>query len=696
MINFRLLALWGMLLLLLPATPAMAQSGKIKVSCLGNSITYGTGLENPDTESYPAILQQMLGDGYEVIRYGKPGATLINRAFRPYMASEEYHLAMQRPCDIAVIHLGVNDTDPRSWPHYREDFVRDYLSLIDSVRSLNPKCRILVAKIAPQRNTHYRFQSGTRDWNLQIREAIATVAQAGNCELIDFYTPLHRHPELLHDNVHPNVEGSRIMAQVVYSAITGNYGGLKLAECFSDHMVLPRNRQLTIDGTANVGDPVTVSIAGQQHRTTTAADGTWAVTLQPLKTGGPYTLSVKTDKQQVTVKDILAGEVWLCSGQSNMQFALKDCSTGKEDIPQAGNPRIRLLNYQWLSDTYNHPFPTELLDSINHLRYMTHATWQECNPESAAAFSAIGYYFAQALQDSIQVPVGIIQNAVGGSGIESWIDRTTMELELPAILNDWSNNDFLMDWNRERAKVNMGENRSKFQRHPFEPCYMYEANVEMLTHLPINGVLWYQGESNAHNVESHEKMFQMLVRSWRQAWKQPDMPFYYVQLSSLNRPAWPWFRDSQRRLMNALPHLGMAVSTDLGDSLDVHYHQKKPLGERLVRWALHNDYGRKDVVPSGPLFRNAVREGNAIRVQFDYAQQLATGDGMPVRGFEVATYDGLYYPATAVITGSEVRVSCPQVEKPHFVRYAFQPYTTANLVNGQRLPTSTFRSAYVE
>ncbi|MCF0160890.1 MAG: sialate O-acetylesterase, partial [Bacteroidaceae bacterium] len=669
---------------------------KIRVSCLGNSITYGTGLENPETDSYPVILQQMLGEGYEVIRYGKPGATLLNRAYRPYMQSEEFHQAMQRPCDIAVIHLGVNDTDPRAWPQFREDFVRDYLSLIDSVRSMNKDCRVIVAKLTPLRNTHHRFQSGTRDWNEQIREAIATVAEAGHCEVIDFFAPLHRHIELLHDKIHPNIEGSRIMAQVAYSAITGDYGGLQLPECYTDGMVLPRNKELPIAGTSNAGDEVTVSIAGQLHTALTGLDGQWRVTLDPLPTGGPYVLSVKTQQQSIEFKDILAGEVWLCSGQSNMAFTLGECATGEEDIPNATNDRIRLLNYTCIAPTYNHVFTEEVLDKINRLQYMNPAKWEACTPESAKAFSAVGYYFAQALQDSLQVPVGVIVNAVGGSGIEAWIDRNTMEKELPNLLTDWTNNDFVMDWVRERAKVNMGEHPSVYQRHPYEPCYLFEANVEMLSHLPISGVLWYQGESNAHNVESHEKMFNMLVRSWREAWQMPDMPFYFVQLSSLNRPSWPWFRDSQRRLMNTLPHLGMAVSTDLGEQEDVHYHQKKPLGERLARWALHNDYGRRHLIPSGPLFRQAYANGNEVVVSFDYAEGMTTSDGQPIRGFEVATYDGLFYPATAEIVGSVIRLSCPEVQQPHYVRYAFQPFTDANLVNGERLPASTFRSGRLE
>ena len=674
------------------STTALGATRKVRVSCIGNSITYGTGLDNPQRDSYPSQLQRLLGDGYEVGNFGKPGATLLQRAFRPYMKQIEYSKAMDFHGDIAIIHLGVNDTDPRAWPNYRDEFVHDYSALIDSVRKSNPRCRVIMARITPISDRHPRFQSGTRDWHAEIQQAIEAVASRKNCQLIDFYAPLHHRPELFPDGIHPNREGYGELARIVYSAITGNYGGLCLPPYFTDNMVLPRNRSFQIQGTANAGDKVTLRINGQRHHATAGKDGQWAVRVNPLPAGGPYTLTVSTSETTLQLRNILAGELWLCSGQSNMEFQLQQCKTGAADIPNSRNAQIRLLNLEARWRTDNVQWTAQALDSINHLLYYTTPGWQECTPETSPRFSAIGYYFARELQDSLQCPIGVINNAIGGSPAEAWIDRSTLEYQFPNILRNWTRNDFIQDWVRGRAERNMGEGHAPLQRHPYEPCYLYEASIRLLRHLPISGVIWYQGESNAHNKDAHERLFPMLVESWRTTWNRPDLPFYYVQLSSLSRPSWPWFRDSQRRLLADLPHTGMAVSSDVGDSLDVHPRDKKPVGHRLAAWALHNNYGFKSVVPSGPLFRSVEFKGNTATISFDYADGLRSSDGQPLRTFELAEHEGEFHPAQAEITGNKVRLTSKQVKRPRFVRYGWQPFTRANLVNAAGLPASTFRS----
>lgn len=663
----------------------------IRVSCIGNSITYGTGLEDPVQDSYPSQLQRLLGDGYQVGRFGKPGATLLRRAFRPYMEQEEYHQAMDFHGDIAVIHLGINDTDPRAWPNYRDEFVNDYCALIDSVRCSNPRCRVIIARMTPLSDRHHRFQSGTRDWHAQIQQAIETIAQVKGCQLIDFYEPLHPHPDLFPDAIHPNKEGYGIMAQVVYSAITGDYGGLRLPDCYTNHMVLPRERTFSMQGTANANAEVCVTIGDQRHRAVAGQDGKWSVMIQPLKSGASYTIQVSTKDQSITLTDVLAGEIWLCSGQSNMEFRLNQCATASQDIPASDNDQIRLLHMapRWATAAYT--WSESALDSVNHLQYYDCRGWQRCTPQSAAPFSAVGYYFARELQDSLHCPIGIIANAVGGSGIESWVDRETIEWEFPNILRDWTRNDFIQDWVRGRAVQNMGEHRAALQRHPYEPCYLYEAGIQPITPLPIQGVIWYQGESNAHNMDTHTRLFHLLLQSWRQAWHQPELPFYYVQLSSLNRPSWPWFRDSQRLLMQSEPHTGMAVSTDVGDSLDVHPRHKAPVGHRLAQWALHQTYGKTHITPSGPLFASATSVDGEVQVCFDYAEGLQTSDGRAPATFEVAEVEGLYHPATARIQGNRIVLTCPLVSRPRYVRYGWQPFTRANLVNAASLPASTFR-----
>lgn len=664
----------------------------IKVACIGNSITYGTGTKNPQTESYPAQLQFMLGDKYTVANFGKPGATLLNRGHRPYMQQQEFRKAMDFAGDIVVIHLGINDTDPRDWPNYRDDFVSDYLALIDSCEKANPKCRILLCRLTPISHRHPRFESGTRDWQKEIQQAIEEVAQVAKVQLIDLHQALYAYPNLFPDGLHPNPEGAKMLAQSVYSAITGDFGGLHLPPTYSDYMVLQRDCPLTIQGTANAGERVTVSIDNQRQTTIARDNGKWNISLQPLRAGSNYELKIIAGKERLVFHHVAAGEVWLCSGQSNMEFTLAQALNARDDVPQANCADLRLYNMKGRWATDNRAWEKSALDSVNHLLYYGPTQWTPCTPQQAANFSAIAYYFGRMLQDSLHVPVGLICNAVGGSPTEAWIDRQSLEDNFPSILRDWTKNDFIQDWVRERALTNIQKRSDNLQRHPYEPCYLYEAGVRILEHYPIKGVVWYQGESNAHNKDAHEKLFKLLVESWRDNWRSPELPFYFVQLSSLNRPSWPWFRDSQRKLLQQIPYSGMVVSSDKGDSLNVHPRDKQPIGERLARWALYQDYGFRNILPSGPLFHKAYTEGSRTIVEFTYGEGLRASNGKTLIGFEVAETDGLFYPATAVIEGDKILLYSDKVNTPRFVRYGWRPFTRANLVNRDGLPASTFRA----
>lgn len=677
-------------LLVLCSLVAVAQT-PVRVACVGNSITYGAGIENRERDAYPAQLQRMLGEGYVVGNFGKSGATLLNKGHRPYIGQEEFQQALTFAGDVVVIHLGINDTDPRDWPNYRDYFVRDYLALIDSFRVVNPKVRILVARMTPITNRHSRFESGTRDWHEQIQQAIERVAELAGAQLIDFHTPLYPYPFMLPDAVHPTAEGAGILAQTVCSAITGDYGGLRLPQVYSDNMVLQRDCPLEVRGIANAGEEVTVSIAGQKQRAKTGSDGQWCVRLKPMQAGGPHTLTVSAGKTRLHFSNVLVGEVWLCSGQSNMEFMLKEASTARMDIPQSDNNNIRLLDMKARWRTNPVEWEESVLDSLNHLQYYKDSQWKVCTSASAADFSAVAYYFGKMLQDSLHVPVGLICNAIGGSPTEAWVSRHALEFHLPIMFRNWTKND-PQNWIRARATLNVKKSTNKFQRHPYEPCYLYESGILPLDRFPVKGVIWYQGESNAPDYETHEKLFHLLVDSWRKNWENPELPFYYVQLSSMDRPSWPWFRDSQRRLLKEIPHTGMAVSSDQGDSLDVHPKNKKPVGERLARQALNRTYGMKTVVPSGPLFRSAEFRKGAAYVSFDFANGMSSSDGKALRTFEVAETEGLFYPAKAEIVGDRIKVYSDQVKHPRYVRYGWQPFTRANLVNAQGLPASTFRS----
>lgn len=248
---------------------------------------------------------------------------------------------------------------------------------------------------------------------------------------------------MLPDAVHPDKEGAAVLAKTVYEGITGDFGGLQMPEIYTDNMVLQHGRLLTIQGKADAGEKVTVSIDRQQLQAVTGADGKWAVDVRPLKAGGPYTLTVSTEKRKLVYENVLAGEVWLCSGQSNMEFYLNWSATAAQDVPQAANSNIRLydMKARWRTDAVE--WDASVLDSLNHLQYYKDTRWTVCSPETAGNFSAVAYYFGKKLQDSLQVPVGLICNAIGGSPTEAWIDRSTLEYRFPAILRNWMQNDFI-------------------------------------------------------------------------------------------------------------------------------------------------------------------------------------------------------------------------------------------------------------
>lgn len=667
------------------------EAQQIKVACVGNSVTYGAGIEEREVKSYPAQLQRLLGDGYEVRNFGKSGATLLTKGHRPYIEQEEYHTALDYKADLVIIHLGLNDTDPRNWPNYRDEFVADYLSLINSFRQVNPTCSIWICRMSPIFHAHPRFKSGTRDWYWQIQKAIEEVADISGTTLIDLHESLYSRPDLFPDALHPNAVGAGIIASTIYSNITGEFGDLQMPGIYSDNMVLQRDEPLLISGIANAGEAIEVEIGNQKKNTITSSNGKWSVILEPLKTGKPYILEISSPNRKLQFKNILAGEVWLCSGQSNMEFEVRQTAAEErqEQLTYAkSQPAIYFYDAKVLWRTDAVEWNISALDSLNELNYYKATQWEACNAETSSKVSAVAFAFARMLNDSLHVPVGLIINAVGGSPTEAWIDRKTLEFEFPDILYNWTKNDFIQPWVRERAKQNIAKSTNKAQRHPYEPVYLFEVGIQPLNRYSIKGVIWYQGESNAHNIEAHEKLFPLLVDSWRNYWGK-EFPFYYVQLSGINRPSWPRFRDCQRRLMYSIPNTGMVVSSDRGDSLDVHPPYKKEIGERLARWALNQTYGM-DVIPSGPMIKSVDFTGNMATITFDYGEALTASDGESIRTFEIAEREGLYYPAKVEFSDGKIKVWNDNVSNPRWVRYGWQPFTRANLVNGEGLPASTF------
>jgi sialate O-acetylesterase len=668
--------------------------GKIKVACIGNSVTYGYTLEDPATESYPAVLQRSLGDGYDVENFGHSGATLLRHGHNPYYLTPEFTRAVRFAADIAVIDLGLNDTDPRDWPGYRDDFIGDYGWLIDTLRKTSPHIRIYICTLTPVFTGHPRFMSSTLSWYRQVERLIPVISTQWHTGLIDLYGALFDRPDLFTDppTLHPNREGAAALAGIVYRYLTGDYGGLRVADIFSDHMVLQQGRPVPVWGTADAGTAVHVEFANVTRDTVTGADGCWQVTLPAQKTSAtPRTLTVENAGTRIRFTDVLCGDVWLCSGQSNMYFPLNEARGGDTIAKQASVATpLRLFKYSPYAETDATPWDSVALQKANDLEFFS-GRWQPNRPRAASEFSAVGYVFARRLEQATGIPVGVIELAVGGSPLISWLDRATLESDplFEPALHDWRRSDYLMGWCRERADLNLKYATSPFQRYSYEPCYNFEAGVARITRFPIRGVVWYQGESDADNPELYRKLFPLLVSDWRGQWGYP-FPFYYVQLSSIDRPSWNHFRNMQRELLTQVPHSGMVVTSDLGDSLNVHYPDKRPVGLRLARLALHDTYGKHRVVCQGPLVTVAPERVDHITVYFSGAEGLRTSDGKPPRGFAVMSVRGQILPVKARITADSMRLDIPSGVTVRRVMYAWKPFTRANLVNGAGLPASTF------
>lgn len=470
---------------------------------------------------------------------------------------------------------------------------------------------------------------------------------------------------------------------------------IELPATYGDGMVLQRGMPLRLGGKTDAGLRVEVSLGNVKATAIADHQGRFEAILPAQKAGGPYVLTFATGMKIRAFANVYIGEVWLCSGQSNMEFRVREASTAQEDLKTANTlARVHLYNMESAWPLYATKWDEAKADSADRGLFIKPGKWTKCSTNSARNFSAIGFHFARILADSLKCHVGILSNAVGGATTEGWIDSTSLAVSVPEMLRgDWRKNECIMEWARKRADFNLQNLQGSEHSHPYAPGYLYHAAIRPIAGYPLRGILWYQGESNADLVKMHERLFPLLESSWRNAWKNPKLPFYFVQLSSIStRPTWPEFRNSQRLMGRALPHTYMAVSSDVGDSLDVHPRQKRIVAERLAAAALHHTYGFARVVPGGPEPQSAQAEsGGWVRVHFSQAAGLQFASEPQPAFFELAGNDGTYYPATeALIEGPSVKLRSPQVARPCKVRYGWQPFTRANLVNGASMPCSTF------
>ncbi|WP_242202082.1 GDSL-type esterase/lipase family protein [Aestuariivivens insulae] len=667
------------------------QAQKIKVACIGDSVTFGLGIEDRNHNAYPAQLQELLGStSYQVSNFGHSGATLFKQGHKPYWNTESYKKSLEFTPDIVIIHLGLNDQGNNNWPQHKEEFVTDYLELITIYKNLPSKPQVMICKMTPTFSGHHWFEEGMRESFLEIQHNIEHIAKTAHVALINLHEPLYRFPEYFPDNLHPTKEGTAIIAQKIYSAITGDYGGLKLPILYGEQMVLQRNKTINFNGTANYNDTITVEFNKQIKHTTAQFDGTWDIPFNAMKAGDPYPLKIYTKDSSIFINKVYIGEVWLASGQSNMAFKVSQTEHASNVLKDSLNDDVFIfsMNGKALSDKQF--TPTEL-GHCNAGDYFQNTGWQSATKEHLGNFSAVAYAFAYNLQKQLQIPIGIICNAVGGSPTQSWVSRETMEQthETIDLLNDTHLNPMVDTWVSQRIHKNLnGITKAIKARHPYQPTFLFDAGIRPLTNYPINGVIWYQGESNAEHVQLHSKLFNRLVSDWRHHWNLPELPFYYVQLSSINRPTWGIFRNSQRQLME-IPYTGMAVTLDVGHPTNVHPNKKWVVGTRLSYIALAKTYNINRPY-SGPLFDYININNSKLEVHFTFSEGLKTNDGNPVRDIQIAGKDKRFVEAKAQIRNNVLIVWSEKIKDPRFVKYACSPYSQGNLVNQHDLPASTF------
>ena len=484
-----------------------------------------------------------------------------------------------------------------------------------------------------------------------------------------------------------------------------SFGAVRLPSIFTDHMVLQRDKAVPVWGKAAPGEEVTVEFAGQKKTTKADAGGKWMVKLDPMPANAePQVLKAGN----VSVQDVLVGEVWLASGQSNMEWEMQMKPDSKADIPNTTHPNLRLIEV---------PKTTALTPQDD-----VPAKWERSSPESAATFSAIGYYFGLKLHEELKVPVGIVLSAWGGTRIEPWTSIEGFEAvpELKSFVADVraklpGSAAYRAAHEKHLAAVTQWQQAVKTaleKKQPVPampgqpqsltagagtPTALYNAMIHPLVPFAIRGAIWYQGESNHNEGFVYTDKKKALLASWRSVFQQPELPFYFVQIAPFQYgneepEILAQFWQAQRKCLD-IPHTGMAVISDIGEVPDIHPAKKKEVARRLSLWALSQTYGRSEIDPNGPLYASHSIEGAAIRVKFDHATGgLAARDGKALTHFEIAGRDGLFQPAEAKIDGDSVVLTSAKVPQPRRARFAWSKLAIANLMNKDGLPATAFHT----
>jgi sialate O-acetylesterase len=492
--------------------------------------------------------------------------------------------------------------------------------------------------------------------------------------------------------------------EIIFFLITiHGYGQLRLANIFSDNMVLQRNWPIHFWGKSNPGNIVQIRFSGEQKKVVAHSDSSWSIYFNKQKTNTkPQSIIIVSGKDKIEIKNILIGDIWICSGQSNMEFPMQKEMHFKEESLNANQPLIRFINPLPAGRyVYGVTYTDSLKRRLIRDSFYLWSGWQVCDSNTIKPMSAVGYYFAKSIVSKKNIPIGLINLSIGGAPIETFISREAMEKSKQFAgkvkPGDWLENDALPAWIRERGKQNIANSVNGYKddfglNHAYKPGFAFQCGIEPILPFPVKGIIWYQGESNSleeTRVNEYKNLLHLMVDDYRKKWKEINMPFYWVQLSSIDTANyksqyWPKFRNEQRVLLNEIKNGGMAVCSDIGFKNDVHPTNKKDVGERLARWALKKNYNER-ITPSGPLPLKAIYKNGEIIISFQYSDGVKTSDGKALRGFSV---DGKT-ENEAIIKNKKVIVKSKQ--KPQYIYYGWKPFSDANLVNSENLPASTFK-----